>query len=221
MQGILKLTTPIKVRGKDVNEIPYDFNAADATQYIKTMDKYSDGEVYENRAYIGSEQALVIFCAAGQVEGADARDLMRMSASDAMEAEMIAREMYVGIVVSAVKKQKEEASMKLRTPLCIGEETQGDTLEEIVCDFSGITSAQYVKAMDRYTDGKVHRSPLFISSAQAFALFCAGAKVQGAARAALLRMKMPDAIEAEVRGRIFFQEAVLSRLMQRLSGAKS
>lgn len=91
---------------------------------------------------------------------------------------------------------------------------------QIEYDFEGITTAQYLKAMEAGADGKVHDTVLYISPAQAFGLFTYAARVKDADPKDFYRMGVEDAIAAEMLGRSFFQNTVIARFLPQGSSEK-
>lgn len=92
-------------------------------------------------------------------------------------------------------------------------------ITQIEYDFDKITTAQYLKAMER-GDGKFHDNMLYIAPAQAFALFTYAARVDGADPKDFYRLSVEDAIAAEMLGRDFFQDIVIKRFLPLPSSEK-
>ena len=93
-------------------------------------------------------------------------------------------------------------------------------ISEIEYDFDGITTAQYLKAMEAGADGKMHDTVLYISPEQAFGLFTYAARVKDAAPKDFYRLSVEDAIAAEMLGRSFFQDTVIRRFLPQKSSEK-
>lgn len=67
-KGTLTLAKPIKARGKEINELPFDFQQLTGIEYVNAMSVESSKNIFE----LTQKQALNLFAAAAAKQSADA-----------------------------------------------------------------------------------------------------------------------------------------------------
>lgn len=94
-KGTIKLLTPIRAGGKDVDELEYDFSKVTGKEYADAMD---EDKKTANMFRISNTQALCLFaCAAGKMtSGVDAKDVLeRIGIQDSIKAVQLATIFFV------------------------------------------------------------------------------------------------------------------------------
>lgn len=101
-RGTMKLMTPIRAHGEDVNEISYDFCGLTSSEMMDALDSVPVNNMFA----ISNRQALALFaataekCAPMTQEGGrksrlyDKKDIERMGAADSVKAVQLAKLFY-------------------------------------------------------------------------------------------------------------------------------
>lgn len=93
---VLKLSKPIKIDGKEVNEIPYDFENMTAKDKIEASKEMKAAGIPPTVAELDTDYHLYLFAAAAKKADPkiDTSDIMRISAKDADKAATLARNFF-------------------------------------------------------------------------------------------------------------------------------